>query len=73
MLHDPLKVVTEIKINHTEQEKAMNKLRDEWEKKRRKTWEKQLGGYDEDACEQMPEDEDSLICTKASPASRGIH
>ena len=34
----------------------MNKLRDEWEKKRRKTWE-QLGSYDEDACEQMPEEE----------------
>jgi hypothetical protein len=35
----------------------MNKLRDEWEKKRRKTWEQQLGGYDEDACEQIPEEE----------------
>ncbi len=35
----------------------MNKLRDEWEKKRRKTWEQQLGSYDEDACEQIPEEE----------------
>ena len=47
----------------------MNKLRDDWEKKRKKLWEQQLG-YDEDACEQIPE-EDSPICTKASPASRG--
>ena len=35
----------------------MNKLRDEWEKKQRKAWERQLGGYDEDACERIPEEE----------------
>ena len=48
----------------------MNKLRDDWEKKRRKIWERELKGYDEDACEQIPED--PPICTKASPASRGL-
>ena len=47
----------------------MNKLRDDWEKKRRKIWERELQGFDEDACEQIPED--PPICTKASPASRG--
>jgi hypothetical protein len=47
----------------------MNKLRDDWEKKRRKIWERELRGLDEDGCEQNAEE--PPICTKASPASRG--
>ena len=45
-------------------------IKEEWEKKRRKIWQEELKNYDEDACEQLPEEE-SPICTKASPASRG--
>jgi len=31
---------------------------EEWEKVRRKIWERELRGYDEDACEQVPEEEE---------------
>ena len=33
-------------------------IKEDWEKKRRKIWERELRGYDEDACEQLPEEED---------------
>ena len=32
-------------------------IKEEWEKKRRKIWQKEMKGYDEDACEQIPEEE----------------
>lgn len=33
-------------------------IKDDWEKKRRKIWEQELRGYDEDACEQLPEEDE---------------
>jgi hypothetical protein len=36
----------------------MSNLKEEWEKKQRKIWERELRGYDEDACEQMPAEEE---------------
>jgi len=33
-------------------------IKEEWEKKRRKIWQKEMKGYDEDACEQLPEEDE---------------
>ena len=33
-------------------------IKEEWEKKRKKIWQKEIKGYDEDACEQLPEEDE---------------
>ena len=40
----------------------MNKLRDDWEKKRRKIWERELCGFDEDDCKYIPESRPVTTC-----------